>query len=204
MTSTSVRSEAKPEARPETKAAVRPETPSVQRDYVEPVVVLLEQLGEVVSSLTDAQYAQRPVGVIDSSVGGHVRHCLDHVRSLVTAAEVGSLSYDFRHRGTAVETDRAAAMEAVSELVRSLRRMTVDVLHRPLALSVLMTAEGPAVETRSSVGRELAYVQAHTIHHNALIGAMAKTLGAPLPARFGFAPETVRHMETQRETQAGA
>ncbi len=170
----------------------------VASEFVEPVVVLLRQLGEVVSAMSDGQYVQSPVGVIQSSVGGHVRHCLDHVRALVLAAgggEGATLSYDHRHRGTPVESSRGVALEAIEELSRSLGELTEEAVQRRLLVSVLMTANGPAVEARSSVGRELAFVLSHTIHHNALVGAMAAVLGVPMPARFGYAPDTVRHFE---------
>ena len=54
-----------------------------------PLIRLLRQLSIVVGKLTDSQYTQKPVGVVESSVGGHVRHCLDHVRSLLLAVEPG-------------------------------------------------------------------------------------------------------------------
>ena len=50
-----------------------------------PLIRLLEQLADVIGRLTESQYAQKPVGVVESSVGGHVRHCLDHVRALIDA-----------------------------------------------------------------------------------------------------------------------
>ena len=51
----------------------------------------------------------------------------------------------------------------------------------------------------STVGRELAYVLSHTIHHNAIIGSMVKALGGVLPERFGYAPSTVRHAHLQSQ-----
>ena len=49
-------------------------------DFTQPLIALLQQLADVVDRLDDGQYVQKPVGVVPSSVGGHVRHCLDHVR----------------------------------------------------------------------------------------------------------------------------
>jgi hypothetical protein len=45
------------------------------------------------------------------------------------------------------------------------------------------------------VGRELAFVLSHTVHHNALIAVMALTLGVSIPDRFGYAPSTIAHLE---------
>jgi uncharacterized damage-inducible protein DinB len=58
-----------------------------------------------------------------------------------------------------------------------------------------MAADADPVVVGTSVGRELAYVLSHTIHHNAIVGAMVKTLGGTPPQRFGYAPSTVRHAQ---------
>lgn len=160
-----------------------------------PLVELLSQLGQVVERLDDAQYVRKPVGVIESSVGGHLRHCLDHVRSLLAAIETGHLDYDRRERGTAVESSRARAMEEIESLAGALDGLGDETLGRWLAVSVTMSSGDEPTEVPSSVGRELAYVLSHTIHHNALVSAMVRTLGGWLPERFGYAPSTVKHIE---------
>src|SRR5262245_58440069 len=77
---------------------------------------LLEQLHELVDALTDAQYTQAPVGTITSSVGAHVRHCLDHVRELVRGMTSGYMNFDQRDRGTGIETSRKLAMREIEHL----------------------------------------------------------------------------------------
>jgi uncharacterized damage-inducible protein DinB len=168
-------------------------SPSV--DAIAPLRALLQQLFDVVMGLADAQYTQKPVGVIESSVGGHVRHCLDHVRSLLDAIDTGELNYDHRQRGTQVESCSRAATEQIDELLGELDSLDVDVLDRPLVLTTLLAPNDPPVRVVTSVGRELAYVLAHTVHHNALVGAMVKTLGGWLPERFGYAPSTIKNLE---------
>jgi uncharacterized damage-inducible protein DinB len=166
--------------------------------FLRPLIALLEQLGGVVSQLSDKQYAQKPVGVIDSSVGGHVRHCLDHVRSLINATETGEINYEHRRRGTMIESSTDAACAQVAEFVNELSAIDdQDVLDMPLNMTVLLSADEPAIVVESTVGRELAYVLAHTIHHNALIAAMVNTLGGWLPARFGYAPSTMKSLEAK-------
>jgi uncharacterized damage-inducible protein DinB len=160
----------------------------------QPLARLLRQLANVVQHLTDSQYTQKPVGVVESSVGGHVRHCLNHVRSLLSAIELGHLDYDFRRRGTPVETSRCCALAEIDELVSELRALPANLIDRPLSMSVLMTSGEEPIEVRTTVGRELAYTLTHTIHHNALVAAMVKTLGGWLPERFGYAPSTEKHL----------
>ncbi|MEO6435813.1 MAG: DinB family protein [Tepidisphaeraceae bacterium] len=181
--------------------SIRPATLDVVagfRDPEPPAVALsavIEQLQAVVATLRDEQYTMRPVGVVDSSIGGHVRHCLDHVRALLSAIETGTLDYDHRERGTPIETDRAATLNLIRAFRNQLDALPDDVLDRALRLSVLMTSDGLPMLVGSTVGREMAYVLSHTVHHNALIGTMVKILGGWLPDRFGYAPSTLAHLK---------
>lgn len=173
-------------------------TLSTETSATQPLIALLAQLSEVICRLSDAQYVQNPVGVITSSIGGHVRHCLDHVRSLIDAIGIGEINYDHRRRGTSVESSTQAALAQIEEFVQTLDALDdVDLLDAPLRMTVLLSADEPPVVVRSTVGRELAYVLAHTIHHNALIAAMVKTLGGWLPERFGYAPSTIKNLEAK-------
>jgi uncharacterized damage-inducible protein DinB len=153
----------------------------------------------VIGDLRDDQYAQRPVGVIPGSVGAHVRHCLDHVAALGAARATGRLDYDHRERGTPVETDRAAALAAVRDHAAELLGWTADDLSTDVRLRVTLTADGEPVEVGTTLGRELAYAVSHTIHHNAILGAMVRTLGGSPPERFGYAPSTLRHAAGERK-----
>ena len=49
--------------------------------------------------------------------------------------------------------------------------------------------------TASTVGRELAYLLSHTIHHYALIRLLAYDHGVRLDAEFGVAPSTLKHRD---------
>lgn len=162
---------------------------------IAPLSALLQQLFDVVMRLSDVQYTQKPVGVIESSVGGHVRHCLDHVRALLDAIEIGELNYDHRQRGIAVESSVSGAADQIEQLMRELELLDDDVLDRAIVLTTLLAPGDPPIRVNTSVGRELAYVLAHTVHHNALVGAMVKTLGGWLPERFGYAPSTIKNLE---------
>jgi uncharacterized damage-inducible protein DinB len=163
--------------------------------FSQPIVMLLQQLALVVDALDDGQYVQKPVGVVNSSVGGHVRHCLEHVRALITAADSGFLDYDQRVRGTPVESSRTAACREIDQLIRGLQMLPADSETMRITLMVLMNSGGESLPVETTLGRELAYSLSHTIHHNALIAAMVKTLRGWLPDRFGYAPSTVKHLE---------
>jgi len=156
---------------------------------------LLRELKSIVRKLNDLQFTKRPVGVVASSIGSHVRHCLDHVAALLRSVETGELNYDDRARGTAVESSRFAAIEAIEDLVRQLSGITAEYLDRAILVRVLLFPGSAPTDVQSSFGRELAFVISHTIHHNALVAAMLRTLGIDPPERFGYAPSTLSNQQ---------
>lgn len=161
---------------------------------IEALRVVLRELSAVVRCMSDAQYTTSKVGVFSSSIGCHVRHTLDHIAALVTGVERGFLDYDQRERGTDVEFCREAAIDTIEQLDESLQSITPEMFAWPIELTIMPTADGPCVDVASTVGREIAFVQSHTIHHNAILAAMCATLGIVLPDRFGYAPSTVAHL----------
>lgn len=162
---------------------------------VDAIRAVLTQLRIALESLSDTQYTARPVGNIDSSIGGHVRHCLDHIASICSAEKADTLDYDLRERGTTVECDRQCAIREVDRLHDRLSAWSDADINRRIDLTVTLSGDGTRAVVSTTLARELAFVHSHTIHHNATISTMAKSLGAALPDRFGFAPATLAYMK---------
>ena len=60
---------------------------------------------------------------------------------------------------------------------------------RTVVVRAHLTPRDPIAEHGSTLGRELAFVISHTIHHNAAIALLVHGLGhRRLPPRFGLAP----------------
>jgi hypothetical protein len=163
---------------------------------VSPVSALegvLEQLAAVVAALTPEAYGNRLLPNASGSIGEHVRHCLDHVSALVSASPSSCLSYDRRDRGTPVETDPAQALRCIQLL-----RIKVAVgrwsarLDDPICVTSTVARGDVMLSGMSTLGRELAFVLNHTIHHQAMIGLLASLHGCEVPDGFGFAPSTPR------------
>jgi uncharacterized damage-inducible protein DinB len=169
-------------------------------DTAELVVALaaaLRQTAELLAGLTDEQYARKPGGALPSSIGGHVRHNLDHVACLLAGLPDGRLDYDRRERGTLVETDRRAALAAVRHLECDLLRFPWACAPAAVRLALLTAPDRPPVEVATTPARELAFVLSHTIHHNALIAVLAAAVGAAVPVGFGYAPATAAYHTQQ-------
>ena len=72
----------------------------------------------------------------------------------LTAIDTGELDYDQRDRGTAIETDRAAALAGIKLLRNRLANLNDDVIDQPLRLSVLMACDCSPFQFDTSVGRD--------------------------------------------------
>jgi uncharacterized damage-inducible protein DinB len=122
-----------------------------------------------------------------------VRHCLDHVSALLAADASSTLSYDHRRRGTAIETDPSAALQQILRLKAALERWSARSLDEPIRVSSMIDPSGASLAGWSTLGRELAFVLSHTIHHQATIAAVLALHGVEPPPGFGYAPSTPRH-----------
>jgi uncharacterized damage-inducible protein DinB len=155
---------------------------------------LLSELAALVGGLPAEVYCSRFAAPHSGSIGEHVRHCLDHVSALLLVDGSRTLSYDHRDRGTAVESDPAAAVRRMRHLQDALETWAMRSLDEPIRVASMLSADGDAVSGWSTLARELAFVVSHTIHHQAMIGLLLATRGYAVPTRFGHAPSTpTRH-----------
>src|ERR1051325_11385174 len=163
-------------------------------ELVQSVIETLAQGESLLMQLSDEDYTRKVAVAFNASVGGHYRHCLDHFRSLLDSAVQGDLNYDHRERGTAIETDRLAALQATRELRAGYEKLDFACLRRPLAVTCKTSYSANESQVSfSSVGRELMYSVAHAVHHYALIGIMGGIMGIEMPVGFGVAPSTLKH-----------
>jgi hypothetical protein len=169
---------------------IAPEEHVMPHATLDPLFELLHQMRKMIERLDDAEYASPAPGRSSGGIGGHVRHCLDHVSALLAATRTGLCAYDRRDRGTAIETSRTAAIDEIAELTRGLLHLDPSALDGEVLVETQLDTSGSMVITRSSVSREIAYLVSHTIHHNAIVGQMMNARGLAVPPRFGLAPAT--------------
>jgi len=150
----------------------------------------LDALASIVMGIDDGAYAARPVADVSGSIGEHVRHCLDHIGALVAANGTTPLSYDRRERGTAVERSPAEALRLIMRMKSVVERWDDRTMDEPLYVTSMLTTAGESVAGWSTLGRELAFVNSHTIHHQAMIAVLLSFAGLEIPERLGLAPAT--------------
>jgi hypothetical protein len=152
----------------------------------------LDAIAALVSMLPTGVYTTRVDGRVSGTVGEHVRHCLDHVAALAVVGPGATLSYDRRARGTAVEREPEAALSEIGRLKTAIDGLAARPLDERIRVSSMVDVSGECVVVASTIGRELAFVISHTIHHQATIAAVLALQGIEPPAAFGYAPSTLR------------
>jgi hypothetical protein len=167
---------------------------------IQSALEILTQGENLLSELEGDHYTIRVPAAFNASIGGHYRHCLDHFRNLLDAAHSGDLNYDHRERGTLIENDRFAALNATRELRLAFQALPAECLPRQLNVTCKTSySETGSQASDSTIGRELMYSVAHAVHHYALIGIMGRLMGLIMPDGFGVAPSTLKH---QRDAAA--
>lgn len=151
----------------------------------------LHQLQAFMERLAPALYrsAFGPAG--RQSLGKHVRHILDHYDALLAGVGVGGIDYENRERDERLETEPDTAVARLVEIDAALSCLDA---HQSVTLRVRYPVEGASASLSlpTSLARELAFLTSHTVHHMALLGMMAESLGVGLPEHFGVHPSTLR------------
>jgi uncharacterized damage-inducible protein DinB len=156
----------------------------------------LEQGIELLEGLPRAHYSRSCEAIFKSSIGGHFRHNLDHYLAFLSGLESGEIDYDAREREPEVEANPDRATRLMRELMSELSDLGEADLDQ--FLRIRMDDGGDSTWSDTSLRRELQFLLSHTIHHYALIVAIAGNFGlTTFPDQFGIAPSTLHLREAQ-------
>jgi hypothetical protein len=125
-------------------------------------------------------------------VAPHFRHCIDFYDCFLRGLDLHEIDYDERQRSPEIESQPAAAIDALRRIRARLVELGDDAVEGP----VQVRGDVEGMETpwsRSTVGRELLFLLSHTVHHHDLISLLLEREGAAPPQGFGVAPSTLRH-----------
>lgn len=144
-----------------------------------------------VRSLPEGSYAFH-AEPMQGSIGGHLRHSLEHVENLLAGLEHGEVFFEKRHRDARLGSDAAFARERIRALAAALAcAEAAGQLQGPMASRSSLSGElEDCVVIESTVQRELVYIGLHFVHHMALMAISARLQGISVPADFGKAPAT--------------
>jgi hypothetical protein len=138
-------------------------------------------------------------------VGAHLRHVVEHYEALVHGLRIGVVDYDGRARDRLLEASPTLARDRLAALRHQLGQWTPETLDRPVQVLGLGGITGEFnFSVASSVGRELAFLAGHAVHHFALLATHLHRHGVATPAHFGKAPGTVANEIASRPAVAVA
>ena len=179
--------------------------------YLKGVLHQKRQLLSLIRSIDAAASVDRCNQILTTSckvsgatIGQHLRHSLDHIRKVTSSsgsAISAKISYDVRDRGTTIETCIESAEMEVISLQRIIEPIGHGDLNQPVVVKFMLGGENSYFENNSTLGRELAFVAHHGIHHHATISSIIlnnpesfpRELCSGLTSRipgFGIAPST--------------
>lgn len=156
---------------------------------------ILNQIGGVISQLTDSQYAS-PLRVLSgNSIGKHVRHILEFYDCLNKGYASASVDYDSRQRNLLLETSTASALSSIEHIISFLGKVT----DKPVVLLTRYPGSEIPANSASSFKREIIYNIEHAIHHMAMIRiALSDSFPEVKPDKdFGVAYSTVKYQKEQ-------
>ncbi len=172
----------------------------------------LQQAAKLVDMLEDSSYVRAEPMFYNSTIGGHIRHCLEHYEALTQGVSEGKIDYDNRCRDVEVENKTEAASERINNIITALKSLTEENIHQNIKVKMDCGGhencdEAPVLEQTewqsSTIGRELQFLVSHTVHHFAMIRGISQRGGVELDQDFGMAPSTLRHEKGHQEANRG-
>ncbi|ODS24612.1 hypothetical protein AB835_02470 [Candidatus Endobugula sertula] len=157
---------------------------------------------KTIQSLPADQYNYIEKPYFESCPGKHMRHILDHYLCFIRDLNSGVINYEQRDRDHQLESDQGYALTIIQRICSFLQQLcqnnTQDRSVRILLCNDVTLPQGET--TKSSIRRELQFLQGHTVHHFALIATMLRFYGLEVPRDFSIAPSTLVHEETVKHS----
>lgn len=159
---------------------------------------LTQQMIQILQRMDQNAYQQAVDIYEGSSIGKHFRHILDFYNCLLKGLTLGKIDYSDRPRDLEIECAPLTAAHHFSNALHQLSDLNLDA-----PVSVLSDfSDDDQIERvcySSTIGRELAFIYDHAVHHLAIIKMGIKRVHPEfqLAKNFGIAPSTVKFTKDQ-------
>ena len=160
---------------------------------IETNIACLQQGIDLLHTLPEEVYTHTSPPVYTSGIGDHYRHCLEHYLCFLRGIDAKNIDYDARKRDRQISADRLYAIQVTEQIIRRMREVTCMGAVLRVKMDCKLSDEEGAVWADSTVERDLQYLQAHTIHHYALIAMIVRLQGNDPGEEFGVAPSTLTY-----------
>jgi len=155
-------------------------------------IACLQQGIDLLRKIDAETYNKPVVNCFNSTIGGHLRHNIDHYSCFLDGYRKGEVDYDHRERSEGIEKDPAVAQANLIEIAEALSSLEEQDLQKSLNVKMDTGGDENSPWSGSTVRRELQFLLSHTIHHYALIATLCRLLGVEPQKEFGVAPSTLR------------
>ncbi|PIQ60983.1 MAG: hypothetical protein COV99_10300 [Bacteroidetes bacterium CG12_big_fil_rev_8_21_14_0_65_60_17] len=155
--------------------------------------VHIRQGMDLLASLTDEQYTATRAALFPSGVGEHMRHIVEHYQLFLDGLASGRVDYDARKRDDRISSSRSFAIDVMGNLIDDLNAIDSSDAALEIKMAASHAPDSSSPLSNSTILRELQYLQAHTIHHYALIAIILRIQGVEPTPDFGVAPSTLQH-----------
>lgn len=149
---------------------------------------ILQQGIYLLESISNESYKLKQ-GILESSIGEHFRHIIEHYELFWNGMPNGHIDYDQRKRNPLLETDRLFAIESMKQFVSLFQTQIFEQKNISISQNYNPTENIPAI--LSNTNRELLFLLSHTVHHYAIISILVKLDGGIVSDGFGFSPATL-------------
>lgn len=144
-------------------------------------------------------------------VGAHLRHIIEHYETLARVLtgpvfigdQLYAVDYDARERNIQIETEPVVALNRITWLCDAFADLGKLQLEYPVEVHLRGGLQGEYnFISRSTVAREVMFLNSHATHHFAIMQGYAHQRGETLGAGLGKAPATVAHeQQLQRKLE---
>ena len=145
----------------------------------------------MLSSISDADYANNSTAPYYSSIGIHMRHILDVFSCIFDGLETGEIDLSARQRNTLAETKVSVGLSYFDSVIEQLKNIEDKDLEQ-----VVMVKDDLGlgmITANYTLAAALIQAHSHAIHHFASIGYIISQMGISLPdGDFGYNPTTPR------------
>jgi uncharacterized damage-inducible protein DinB len=145
----------------------------------------------LLSSISDADYANNSTAPYYSSIGIHMRHILDVFSCIFDGLETGEIDLSARQRNTLAETKVSVGLSYFDSVIEQLKNIEDKDLEQ-----VVMVKDDLGlgmITANYTLAAALIQAHSHAIHHFASIGYIISQMGLSLPdGDFGYNPTTPR------------
>jgi hypothetical protein len=161
--------------------------------------VVLSQKESVLRAVSKEDYTRKHPQFLGSSVGGHVRHSLDHFSRILFckggASGIPIVEYDTRQRDTDIETDSAEALKEVQRQMVEIENVITKESESPVFVEHMCDPNtGEHCRMASTFGRELMFASHHALHHMFTVRLMMEEMSYSINnSDMGVANSTIKH-----------